>query len=301
MGPRDAGPGAARVELEIALPVLDRFAVAAVPGERARKIEVGVGVVRRQLEGPAIVRDRLVDGAAVLVQGAEIVGGLTALGVLIEGRHVRLAGFVVAAHAMQQEAEVVPGRGVRRIDRDYAAVGVDRLLPLRWVAVPLAGALEPGLGLIGRRRERPHQSRAQGGGRGLLETARVQRQDHLPRSRIEPDAVGLSDESVALEDQSYLGERLLEVGVLTTQGRERGPDLAHRRARVQKRARGAERQQIAERVAGVATKELEAPELAGALGRERQDPGQLPDAVDALGLGRAHRTLSASDGNGGYP
>src|SRR5262245_25000348 len=301
VGARDAGPGAAGVELEIALPVLDRLAVAAIPGERAREIEMRVGVVRRKLEGPAIIRDRLLDRTAVFVQGAEVVGGLAALGVLIEGRQVRFARLVVATHAMQQEAEVVPCRGVCRIDRDHAAVGVDRVLPLRRVAVPLAGALEPGLGLIGGRSERSHQPRAQRGGRGLLETTRVEGQDHLPRTRIEPYAVGLGDEPVALEDQAHLGERLLEIGVLTTQGRERGPDLAHRRTRVEKRAGRAERQQIAERVAGVAAKELEAPELSGAPGRERQDPGQLPDAVDALGLGRAHRILSASDGNDGWP
>src|ERR1043166_6554180 len=74
-GASDAGPGAAGVELEIALPVLDRFAVAAVARERAREVEVGVGVVRRELERSTIVSDRFIDRAAVLVQGAQVVGG----------------------------------------------------------------------------------------------------------------------------------------------------------------------------------------------------------------------------------
>src|SRR5882672_6519208 len=130
VGSRDAGPGAAGVELEIALPVLDRLAVAAVPGERAREIEVRVGVVRRELEGPSIVGDRFLDRAAILVQGAEVVGGFAALRILIERRHVGFAGLFVATHAMQQQAQVVPRRGVGRIDRDDATVRVDRVLPL---------------------------------------------------------------------------------------------------------------------------------------------------------------------------
>src|SRR5262249_472455 len=85
VGARDAGPGAAGVELEIALPVLDRLAIAAVPGERARDIEMGVALVRPALARAPIIPHRLVDRAAVLVQGAEVVGGLAALGILIEG------------------------------------------------------------------------------------------------------------------------------------------------------------------------------------------------------------------------
>src|SRR4029453_3070035 len=97
MGAGDTRPRAAGVELDIALPVLDGFAVAAVARESARQIEVGVGVVGRELERLAVVRDRLFDLAAVLVQRAEIVGRLAALRVLVERRDVRRAGFLVAA------------------------------------------------------------------------------------------------------------------------------------------------------------------------------------------------------------
>ncbi len=96
----------------------------------------------------------------------------------------------------------------------HAAAYVDRVLPLRGIAVPLAGALEPRLGLFGGRRERTHQTGGQGGRRGRLETAGVERQDHLARPRIEADAVGLGDEPVAFEDEPHFDERLLETRIL---------------------------------------------------------------------------------------
>src|SRR5207245_11391521 len=67
VGAGDARPRAARVELEIALPVLDGLAVAAVAGEGAGEIEVGVGVVGRGLGRFAIVGGRVVDHGGVLV------------------------------------------------------------------------------------------------------------------------------------------------------------------------------------------------------------------------------------------
>src|SRR5262249_31838942 len=84
MGAGDAGPGAAGVELEVALPVLDRLAVTAVARQSAREIEVGVGVVGRELERLLVVADGFLDRAAVLVQGPEVVGGLAALRILVE-------------------------------------------------------------------------------------------------------------------------------------------------------------------------------------------------------------------------
>jgi len=104
------------------------FAVAAVAGEGAREIEVGVGVVGRELERFAIVGDRVLDLAAVLVERPEIVGGLAAPRVLVERRKIRGAGLVVTAHAVQEQPQVVPRRGVGRIDRDDSAIRVDRVL-----------------------------------------------------------------------------------------------------------------------------------------------------------------------------
>jgi hypothetical protein len=187
-------------------------------------------------------------------------------------RDVRVAGLVVTAHAVQEQPQVVPCRGVGRIDRDDTPVGVDRVFPLRRIAVPLAGTLEPGFGLIGGRCQRTHQAGAERGGGGSLEPARVEGQHHLARARIEANAIGLGDEPVTFEYQPYLGQRLLEVRILTTQGCERLADLPHRGPGVEERAGRAQRQQVAERVAGIAAQKLQPAELPGSLRRERQDP-----------------------------
>jgi hypothetical protein len=156
-----------------------------------------------------------------------------------------------------QQPQVVPRRGVGRIDRDDTPVGVDRVFPLCRIAVPLAGALEPGFGLIGGRCQRTHHAGAERGGGGSLEPARVEGQHHLARARIEANAIGLGDEPVTFEHQPYLGQRLLEVRILTTQGRECLADLPHRGSGVEERAGRAKRQQVAERVTGVAAQKLQ--------------------------------------------
>src|SRR5207247_10054867 len=94
-------------------------------------------------------------------------------------------------------------------------------------------ALEPRLGLLDRRRERPDQARHQGGVRRLLEPALVERQDELAAPRVEANAVGLRQEPVALEHESQLDQRLDEARVLPAEPRRRllasadgGPDGA---------------------------------------------------------------------------
>src|ERR671937_770668 len=57
MRARDLGPRAPGVELEVALPVTHRLVAAPGTRERAREIEVRVGVVRRDVEGAAVVPD----------------------------------------------------------------------------------------------------------------------------------------------------------------------------------------------------------------------------------------------------
>src|SRR3989442_1100445 len=191
MGPCDARPGTAGIELEVTLPVLDGLTIAAVSRQGSGEVEVGVGVVGREPERPAIVDDRRFDCAAVLVERAEVVGGLPALRLLVERRGIRRLRLIVTAHAMQQQTEVVPGGGVCTVDRDDPAVGADCVLPLGRIAVPLAGTLEPRLGLIGGRRHRTHQSRRHRGAGRRLQTARNECQHHLARSRGEADAIGL--------------------------------------------------------------------------------------------------------------
>src|SRR5436309_1272410 len=227
MGPCDARPGTAGIELEVALPVLDGLTIAAVARQGSGEVEVGVGVVGRERERSAIVDDRLVDCAAVLVERAEVVGGLTAPGILVERRGIRRLRFIVTAHAMQQQTEVVPGGGVCRVDRDDPAVGADCVLPLGRIAVPLAGTLEPRLGLIGGRRQRTHETCGQRGSGRRRETARIECQHHLARSWVEADAIGLGDQPISLHGQPQLGQRMLEARVLPPQRGQCRPDLTH--------------------------------------------------------------------------
>src|SRR2546422_10276336 len=118
MRPRDLRPRAARVQLEVALPVPDGLVAAARARERAGEVEVGVGVVGRDVERAPIAADRLLDVAGVFVQRAEIVGGLRAVLHLAERPVVGRARLVIASHAVQQQAEIVPGGRVRRVDGD---------------------------------------------------------------------------------------------------------------------------------------------------------------------------------------
>src|SRR3989441_7167185 len=102
VGARDPRPGAARVELEVALPVSDRLRAALDPHQRAGEVKVGVGVVGRDLKRPAVVGDRLLGEAAVLVEASEVVGGLTAARVVRERRAVRGLPLVVATEPVER-------------------------------------------------------------------------------------------------------------------------------------------------------------------------------------------------------
>src|SRR5262245_55987810 len=115
MGARDLRPRAAGIEVEIALPVPDGLVAAPGSGERASEVEVCVSVIGRDAERAPIATDRLLDVAGILVQRAEVVGGFRTVGGLGQGAIVRWARLVVATHAMQQQAEVVPRSGVGRI------------------------------------------------------------------------------------------------------------------------------------------------------------------------------------------
>src|SRR5439155_1321983 len=208
------------------------------------------------LEARAVVRDRLLDEATVLVEASQVVLGLAAARVVLERGPVGGLRLVVAPEPVQQQPEVVPRGGVARIDRDDPPVRLDRVLPVRGVVVPLARALEPRLGLLDRRRERPDQARHQGGVRRLLEPALVERQDELAAPRVEANAVGLRQEPVALEHESQLDQRLDEARVLPSERRERLLDLPDGGPGVEERAGRAQREQVAEGVARLAAQEL---------------------------------------------
>src|SRR5919197_2163861 len=99
----DPRPGTARVELEVALPVSNRLAAALDAHQRAREVEVGVGVVGRDLERLAVVGDRLLGEAPILVEASEVVGGLAAARVVGERRAVRGLPLVVAAEPVEEQ------------------------------------------------------------------------------------------------------------------------------------------------------------------------------------------------------
>ena len=167
----------------------------------------------RELEREPVLPDGELDVAAVFVERAEIVGRLTASLVLRERRRVRRLGVVVFAHAMQEQPEVVPRGSVRRIDLDHAPVGVDRLFPVRRIALLLAGALEPRLRLLDRRRYRPHEPGDQRGRGRLLEIDRLEIEHGLSGARIEAHAIGLRDEPAPVDDETHLGERWLALPI----------------------------------------------------------------------------------------
>ena len=82
MRARDARPRAARVELDVALPVKERIVRATGARQRGGEVEVRVRVVGRELEREPVLPDRQLDVAAVFVERSEVVGGLAEMLVL---------------------------------------------------------------------------------------------------------------------------------------------------------------------------------------------------------------------------
>ena len=81
----------------------------------------------------------------------------------------------------------------------------------------------------------------------------------------------------------------LRVGGEPPRARERLPHLAHGGAGLQQRRAHPAGDEVAEPVAArLRAEQAEPPELQRALRREPQEPGQLPQAEDALGMGGGH-------------
>ena len=257
--------------------------------QRGGQVEVGVGVIGLDGQRATIVLDRLLHRTHVLVQRPEIVGRLGTLGILRERRRVGLARFLVLAHPVQQQPEIVPGCRIGGIDGDHAPVRRDGVLPLPGVGVPLAGPLEPDLGLLRRRLERPHEAGGQRRLRRPGEIDRIEGEHRLARARIEADTIGLREQSATIHEQPHFRQRVLYSGILLADRGERVADLADGCAGVEQRACRTQGQEVPERIAGILTQQIETTQLSHALGRQRQDARQLAQAVDPLGARPVHQ------------
>src|SRR5215472_10644442 len=199
--PRGASAGAAEVELEITAPVQGSGLPFPSLAEHAGQVEVGVGVVRLHLEGAAVPADGSVKIVQVFVEGAEVEGGLAAGVIRVESRAIAGLRPLVAAHAVLEQAQVVPGRRVGGIDGDHAFVGLHRRLPALGLAVPRRGASEPDLRGVGGRDERADESGEERLARFPLEVCALEVEEGLARARIEAKPVLLHHDALILHHE----------------------------------------------------------------------------------------------------
>src|SRR5215468_411248 len=290
---RDARPGAAEVELKIAPPV-ERGRLP-FPGlaEHAGEVEVGVCVVGLHLESAAIPADGRGQIIEVLVERAQVEGGLAAGVVGVEGRAIAGLRTLVASHAVLEEAQVVPGRRVSGIDGDHPLVGLHRGLPALGLAVPRRGAGEPDLRGVGGRDERADETGEQRLARLPLEVGSVEVEQGLARARIETEPVLLYHDALVVYHEPELGERRLRLGGEPARAVEGLAHLAHRRTAFEEGGGDPRRHQLAETIAArVAPHESQALELSRPLGRQPQEPRQLPEGENPFRLRHATPPLS---------
>lgn len=96
-------------------------------------------------------------------------------------------------------------------------------------------------------------------------------------------------DALAFHQEPQLGQRRLRVGREPAGARQGLAHLAHAGALFQERRRHPAAHQLAEAVAhGLGAEQAQPAELRGALGREPQEPGQLPQTEDALSLDLGH-------------
>ena len=138
--------------------------------------------------------------------------------------------------------------------------------------------------------DRPHAAPRQRLARLPLQVERGEVQQCLPGAGIEAELVLRHDDALSLDGEPDLGERRLGVRGEAAGPCERLAHLTHARARFQQRRAHATCHHVAEAEAGgLGIEQPEAPELQGALGREPEEAGELPQAEDALGMGGGHR------------
>src|SRR5439155_589825 len=112
--------------------------------------------------------------------------------------------------------------------------------------------------------------------------ALVEIEHRLPRARIEAHLIGLGKQALPVAHETQLGERRLEALVERVHRGERLTDLPDRGAGVEQRPCRSERQQVTERIAGVAVEEAETLQLRRPSRCQRQDAHDLAEPVDSL-------------------
>ncbi len=289
VGARDPSPRAAGVQLEVALPVTDGLVRPARAGQGAGQVEVGVGVVGGQLQRVPVPADRLVEVGAVLGQRAQVdrrprSTACPARAPPCRRRAPRRSGPCGAAAA--------PGcsRPRRRSDRWRRRAGRRRPRLPSWAGSPShslarsnhVSACSIG-GASGRTSPVTSVAAASSSRLGVSRSSTVWpvRGSNFTRSDWASSRPPSSTRRTSARG-------CCSAGIANTERVERLADLTHGGAGVEQRAGGAESEQVAERVAAVAVQQQEAAKLGGAPRRQRQDAGQLPHPVDALGLRAVH-------------
>ena len=185
--------------------------------------------------------------AQVLVERAQVERRLAAAIVGAERLLIALPGAIVVAHAVLEQPQVVPRRGIVGIERDDPLVGIDGRLPALRVPVPRRGPRKPDLGGICGGHERPHQT----GERRLpalaLELTDTEVEEALARAWVEPHPVLLDDDALVLDDESELGQWRLRVGRHAPRPLERFPHPPDGGAALEQTRRHPRRHQLAER------------------------------------------------------
>jgi len=253
--------------------------------EHAGEVEVGVGIVGLHFQSPAVPADGASKVAQVLVERAQVEGGLAAGVVGVESGPIAGLGPLVASHAVLEESQIVPGRGVAGVDFDHALVGFHGRFPALRIAVPRRRAREPDLGGVGGRDEGPDHAHEEGLARLSLEGDAVEIQERLPGARIEAQAILLDHDALVLHDQPHLGEGRLRPRSQAPRAVQGLAYLAHRRSPVEQCGGDPRGHELPEAIPGrVAPHESQALELGGPLGREPQEPRQLPECKYPFGL-----------------
>src|SRR5262245_18431917 len=108
MGTGDLRPWAPQIEFEIAPPVASGRLGSAELAEHPGQVEVSLSVVGLHLEGQPVPGDSGVEVPEVLLERAQVECRLATAVVGAEGFLVALAGALVVAHPVLEEAQVVP-------------------------------------------------------------------------------------------------------------------------------------------------------------------------------------------------
>ena len=248
------------------------------------KVEVSIRVVGLHLEGAPVPDDGRGDVVEVFVQRAQVEGGLAARLIGLEGGAVAGARLLVPPHAVLEEAQVVPCRGIAGIDADHALVRVHGLFPALGIAVPGGGAREPRLRRVRRGNERPDHAHGQGLPGLALEVARGEVEEALTGAGVETQPVLLDDDALVVDEEPELGQGRLGAGGEALGAVEGGPHLPHGGALPEQRRGRARRHDVPEAIARrVGAEQPQALELGRALGGELEAIAHALHALRIIG------------------